>query len=387
MNKKDYTQFKAVDFAKELKFISWQLMNDKESAEYWKNFIREHPKTKPEIERAIEILHSMRFNANDLSSIEQKDEIEQLKNRIVKRKKQRVVNHFLYPAIAACILFAIIFINYLFFSPSSTKTMHDTATGKEIQLIAGNSVMNLPANAVIEYFHNGKINIKAAGNKTISVTARTGMNTLIVPKGKRSTLCLADGTRIKINSGSVINFPSDFAIDKREISASGEVYLEVAKNKFKPFSVNCSGFQVQVLGTKFNISTYNEDKIHSVVLVEGSVKINSGKNKSLRLQPNQMATISSDQISSEKVNANDYVSWKDGILSFSSKPLGDVLTYLARYYDVDIKSTPDVKSLKCNGKLVLMDDINSVLNSIGSTMPIKFYKEGNKIQVCLTQKP
>ena len=66
-------------------------------------------------------------------------------------------------------------------------------------------------------------------------TKETTLNTLIVPKGKRSSLTLADGSKVWVNSGSTLKFPSTFKTGKREIWVDGEIYIEVEKNKAHPF--------------------------------------------------------------------------------------------------------------------------------------------------------
>ena len=105
------------------------------------------------------------------------------------------------------------------------------------------------------------------------------MNTLVVPRGRRSSLLLADGSRIWVNSGSVLRFPSHFDEKQRLIEAEGEIYIEVVKAKI-PFLVKTDKFTVNVLGTKFNISSYTDEEESTVVLVEGSVNVCTKKEMS-----------------------------------------------------------------------------------------------------------
>ena len=68
----------------------------------------------------------------------------------------------------------------------------------------------------------------------------------------------------------------------------------------------------------------------------------------------------------------------------NSQPLSDVVDYLERYYGVEIESCAKADRMKCNGKLILTDSIEDVLNSIAMTMPVKIVKKDNKIKICST---
>ncbi|MBP1612979.1 MAG: sigma factor regulatory protein, FecR/PupR family [Bacteroidetes bacterium] len=382
---KEYMTYKAVDFAKDLRFIGWRLSPNSASNKFWSDFQKEHPEMKLEINRAIEILQSVRLNRTSLSPEEEKMEVGKLKKRITDRKRQLTTRYILYVAAAACLFCAVFMLQNVSISENKIDAAVAQAS-KDIQLISDDHITILPQNAIIECKADGTILIESSDKKSSSVKSALKMNRLIVPKGKRSSLLMPDGTKIWIASGSELEFPTMFANNKRQIRLSGEAYLEVAKDRTKPFTVNGDDFSVEVLGTKFNISAYRGNAFKQVVLLEGSVKVNSGSKRSLTLSPNQMATITENDITASEVDAYDYISWKDGILTLSSYPLNQVLHYLERYYDVEIKSSPETDVLKCNGKLILTDNIENVLDCIQSTMPIKIEKENNQIKICLTNQ-
>ena len=91
-------------------------------------------------------------------------------------------------------------------------------------------------------------------------------------------------------------YPTHFERDQREIYVEGEVFLDVRRNEKAPFIVRTKDFQVQVLGTSFNISAYSSEKTSSVVLVEGSVNIKSHNQQQVKLAPGQLVNIHSDQL-------------------------------------------------------------------------------------------
>ncbi len=130
-----------------------------------------------------------------------------------------------------------------------------------------------------------------SSSETPGVThERAGFNTMSTPRGGQYQLTLPDGTKAWLNAESSITYPTAFTSKAREVSISGEVYLEVARNPGQPFKVNVapspagggegggktpniSDFQIQVLGTSFNINAYNDESSTRTTLIEGSVKI------------------------------------------------------------------------------------------------------------------
>ena len=82
----------------------------------------------------------------------------------------------------------------------------------------------------------------------------------LFPFGRQSHLTLSDGTRIWINAGSKLVYPTTFNGDTREIHIEGEVYMEVAHDPSHPFIVHSGDMNVRVLGTKFYLSSYGPGK-------------------------------------------------------------------------------------------------------------------------------
>ena len=95
-----------------------------------------------------------------------------------------------------------------------------------------------------------------------------------VPNTVVYNVILTDGTNVTINSGSSLKYQSNFLNNKnRKVYLKGEAFFDVTKNKNAPFIVTTKKLNIKVLGTKFNVSSYNNDKNTSVVLEEGSVSI------------------------------------------------------------------------------------------------------------------
>ena len=170
-------------------------------------------------------------------------------------------------------------------------------------------------------------------------------NTLYVPNGKKIELSLADGSQIFLNSGSSIRYPLSFSSsDKRRIELEGEAYFKVAKDSLKPFIVNSSDVNVQVLGTSFNFNAYKENKDIEVVLVEGLIAMYTEKDQfrgdsTQLLRPGYKGSYSStDGVVKTAVDTDLYTSWRSGELIYRNKTLEQIFMSLERSFDVKIKS-------------------------------------------------
>ena len=116
-------------------------------------------------------------------------------------------------------------------------------------------------------------------------------NQLIIPKGTFYHLVLSDGTKVWLNADSKIKYPVSFGQDKREVSLRGEGYFEVAKDSTRPFIVSTDKMDVRVLGTTFDVNTYEDEGKSFVVLVEGLVEVSAGKGESRIITPGYMAEV------------------------------------------------------------------------------------------------
>src|SRR3546814_509770 len=152
-------------------------------------------------------------------------------------------------------------------------------------------------NSSISYSSTGE-KIKIGNSQIVDDNTRVAMNTLIVPYGKRTKLQLSDGSTVWLNSGSKLAYPASFNEDKRKVYLEGEAIFEVTHDKSHPFMVIAKDFEIEVLGTVFNVSNYSDDPSINTVLKNGSVKIqykgNSIKNKSQIIKQGRLATYSKE---------------------------------------------------------------------------------------------
>lgn len=215
--------------------------------------------------------------------------------------------------------------------------------------------------------------------KNIQDASGAVINQIIVPPGHRHMVSLSDGTTVVLNSGSKLVFPADFVEKVREVYLVGEGYFEVSKNPQRPFVVKTDKINIQVLGTKFNISAYADEKETSTVLVEGSVSVSlNGKllnNAAKKLIPNQGYFYSSETSMPEikQVDVADYTSWKDGLFRFKDQPLRNVILRVCKYYNKSILVEGDkLPETLISGKLVLTDDLSVLVDYLAKTLEARY---------------
>lgn len=385
------------DFLKDEKFLRWQLLPDESLDEYWKNFIRENPELNKEIQHAIADLKTTVLNKNILSDSDRLELFNRIQSTIQEKGKRKKTNirHILQYSVAACAAIALLIIglNYFNFGEKPSKAdnqeliVGNLLQSEDIQLISGEKKHEYQNDIEVKIDEKGKAKVVHTKNnrqEQIEI-ADAAFNKLIVPYGKRSQLNLSDGTHVWLNSGSVLEFPTQFTEKNREIRLlSGEIYLEVAPDKNKSFIVHTSDFNVKAYGTKFNVSTYN-DSPKSIVLVEGSVGLQSTVGATeIKLFPNEQAIYSENGAFIKRVvDVDQFVSWKNGYLSFDKTPMTEVLKQIGRYYNLSFNFDQDVNLQKrtCSGKIYLSDDIDNVMTTIALLSSTRYIKQNGQIYI------
>ena len=412
MESNKYSKFTSTDFSKDDYFLHWRFIGDKDSCFFWEQYIRENQEQWAEIEKAIQIISSVQFVNQGITEDEKKAGVLRLEQRLKETDYNHKVRKIIASGISVAAIFLLFFFTGWFFHPVaeikvekenvSQPTVLPATTiqekqaivqkkkEKEILLISGKNKWGLDNNAEISIDRQGSVLVcnETGEKRIISPTGQTGkenidpakleLNKLIVPAGKHFFLSLSDGSKVWINAGTTLEFPTTFAKEKREITVDGEIYIEVAQDKTCPFFVITDEVKIEVLGTKFNVSSYKTDKQKSIVLVEGSIQATTSSGASQKLRPNHLLGIVDNNITIQEVDVFNHISWKDGLLCFENETLENILTRLSRYYDIHIDYSNEIADLRYSGKLVLEADIQKVLNHISIISPPLCYKPSKK---------
>lgn len=388
--KKDCTAYNSIDFLKDEIFFRWQLFHSEEDELFWQSWIQNYPHKQNVIQEAIRLFSSLKMNDEHFSYEEKSVILNNIHKRILQKKKQQ---HIYYLSAAACVALLVVFTVFKTdLGGSRGKYMIAQAdvpeASQEIQLVLSDEkVLSFKHDADITYNSKGEVFVNSEDCQHAPMKkvyqGKTQWNTLIVPKGKRSSLKLADGSKVWVNAGTTLKFPTIFNSKKRELFVEGEIYIQVTRNEHAPFLVNTKRFTVSVLGTRFNVSAYAGDSLQSVVLEEGSVEVipASRSLQKIKLKPDQMLQVDRNSYNVQAVDVYDYICWKDELVQFKSEPLPAVLSRLGKYYGVAITYDSSVRNLKCTGKLVLFDDVEDVLKVIAKSVPIIVEKRGDQIYI------
>jgi transmembrane sensor len=389
---KPYEDFEVKDYLRDKSFLLWRLFRDDESEILWNSFTEKYPGQKENLEKAIRIIDSLSLSSAAISAQEQEeiDDIFFRTKEMLMRRRRNTRRMVRYISAAACIaVICTLTVIYPFSRKSTTDFITEAASDsapKGIQLVFGpKDIVSFENNTNIMISKDGRIKVATNQHDTTSLVKEASNRQqlrLIVPEGRKSSLVLSDGTRIWINAGSSVMFPTVFSGNKRRISlVEGEAYLEVTHDKTKPFIVNTSFGEVKVLGTRFNISDYRTDEVKSVVLAEGLVEVKMTESKGLILKPNQMLSVNADTYDIKQVDTYDHICWKDGLIQFSNEPLEVLMAKLSRYYGVEFTCDESLKHKACTGKLVLFDNVTDVLKTLSDIFHIQYKMENNKVEL------
>lgn len=212
-------------------------------------------------------------------------------------------------------------------------------------------------------------------------------NTLNVPYGKQFDVVLSDGTRVFLNSGTSLRYPVTFAKGKdRTVFLSGEAYFEVAKDGEHRFVVDANEIQIEVLGTKFNVSRYPEDSNINTVLVEGSVELQVKGNDAARsvptlLRPGYKAEWHKEEVGImvQNVDTELYTAWMQGKLVFRNTRFKEIRKILERRYSVTIINKDPVLDEQLYDATFDIETIDQVLESFSKSYDIEYIIENNEV--------
>jgi len=393
----EYENCSAEEFLLDDFFISSITHPTKETEIFWKNAVKEGKINISEYWLARNFIDSVQAQPETISVKEKFalwEEIELSNKNVLKKRARRYRRYFLsMTGIAAAFLVLLImkgnFTEKTSEQPEIAVSIENVKPpeiqGNGIQLvIADGKVISVDEKSAEITYNDETVTIEdrkfAVKDASCDVDKSVAFNQLIVPNGTRSTLTLADGSKLWVNAGSRVVYPPVFSADTREIYVDGEVFLDVVCDTDRPFIVKTQKLKMEVLGTSFNVNTYEKENLQEIVLVSGSVKIHAGKQETILL-PNQMYSQHDDISELKTVNVENYISWKSGIYQYNSEPLGVILKRISRYYGQKIECTPQASQLICSGKLDLKGDLRQVLDGISQTAPIRCKYENERFYV------
>jgi len=208
------------------------------------------------------------------------------------------------------------------------------------------------------------------------------------PQGQKSLLSLPDGSRIKLNAESSIEFAEGLQGKTRLIKLRGEAFFEVAEDSTRPFVVQLyDSIRVMALGTSFNISAYNDDDNIEVALATGKVQVQNyyknllDDNNEQILSPGEAYQFNkkNGEAKNRKFDLRKTLGWKDGILYFNDTPFKEIHRTLERWYGVDIQLNKSENRIASFTGEFKDETLKNVLENMSVACKFKYGIKGKKV--------
>lgn len=217
--------------------------------------------------------------------------------------------------------------------------------------------------------------------KSNQITA-TAYDTLTVPRGSHFQLSMADGSKIWLNAATIIRYPETCSGSERRIELlKGEAYFEVVHNSSKPFRVISRNQVTEDIGTRFNVSAYDDEAVQTTLL-EGSVSVADSKGKVI-LKPGQQSQVKAPgaDIVVNNANLDEAVAWKNNRFIFNNDDIKSVMRQISRSYDIDVSYDGDMNGKMFTGSVPRSEKVEEVLRKLEETGTIHYRMDGKKIIV------
>lgn len=213
----------------------------------------------------------------------------------------------------------------------------------------------------------------ASGSLHVSASkGEVHFSTVSIPNGQTYAVTLPDGSRVLLNSATSLRFPSRFDHALRQVYLTGEAYFEITKDPTKPFVVDTESGAVNVLGTKFNVNTYERGSWQTAV-VEGSVSMRDANGQQVTLTAGQLGLAVSDgSLSKIRSGAAEAVSWLEGKQFFRDVSLGQLQTSIMRLYDVPVGfARPEIAEQRISG-LMQKGQLENFLSDLEYSIGVQY---------------
>ena len=321
-------------------FRRWVTHPDEKLDSYWNSFIGNNPEEASEVKEAAQIIRALYFEEETASDTHYQQSLAELKNYQNSKSKSREQLHRIFTLVrnAAAILMVPVLLFSIYQSRQSNESL---------------SILNESSDQTIKY---------------------------IVPTGQKSSVVLADGTKVWLNSGTTLTVPMSES-RKRNVYLEGEAFFDVVKNKKVPFVVETKDYSVKVFGTQFDVRSYNNKAESETILKEGSISIMTKGNEEIKMTPGQAFFVNKEKKHLiAEVNPEIYISWKDNVLKIDNEELHDLLIRMEHWYGVKIHvdNYEMVKNLKYT-LTIKTESLREMLDLMCYVTPLTYKVNGDQV--------
>lgn len=385
------------------KFIIWVTSNYKINNHYWINLKSNFDKQDLRaFNNAIQILSKLKTLNIDDSKFRKSDEfikqqyinlLEASNNRKTFNLKVFKINAILKYAAAIILIISITsifliskkpkdsFANYLTETNyNNSDILIQTPEKEYFKITDSTSNKWLLNNGILVSVSPERINFISTDN----LVSNDNVFKIIVPKGKRYSLTLIDGTDIELNSNSSITFNNSTILKQRKVDLTGEAFFDVAHNKNRPFIVQSSDLKIEVLGTEFNVSNYEKNGYTSTTLINGSINVSNPHGENQKIKPGNQAKLYHNQnkIIVKNINIQNEVSWTMNRMIFENEKLENIIIKLDNWYNVNfILKDEKIKQFRFTGTLKKENELIHFLQMLKYTEGINYKIIDNQVEL------
>ena len=224
----------------------------------------------------------------------------------------------------------------------------------------------------------------AGGVTTVSLSKRLAQPlTVITHLGERSQVVLPDGTKVWLNAGTRLEYPLVFAGGERRVKVAGEAMFDVEHDPAHPFVVETFACDVEVLGTKFNVTADELTHDFTTALLRGKVKVTNklASGDQIILDPNEKVCLNGNRLVLTRIeNTDDYL-WTEGILNLVGHPFADIIAKMEKTYGVKIQiqtaELPQIDVIR--GKIPVNMGLDYALRALQKITPFQYEKDENNV--------
>ena len=204
------------------------------------------------------------------------------------------------------------------------------------------------------------------------------MQTITVPAGQRINITLGDGTNVWLNARTSLSYPVKFGKNNRQVVLDGEAYFDVTKDKSKPFIVQTNNYNVEVLGTQFDVNAYSETGEFETTLMSGSVKVASASDSTqkITLKPNNKVFLQDGKLHVTAVDDYNPYRWKEGLICFKNETFTSIMKDFEKYYGLTIQvKNKNVFKYVYTGKFRQTDGIDYALRVLQKDIKFTYQRD------------
>ena len=336
----DRSKFNEEDFLVDSTFQQYCAGTDKLCIGYWEKYINAHPEQAEVIAEAKKLYVILSGNKRPLNK-----QTEGFKENMFPEEKVVKLNRYLWLKIAAAMV-----------------------------LIIG---------SVLIYNSYNNYNLKKDAAQVV--------NTFTTKSGERKKIKLQDGTSVLLNAKSTLSISKGFNDQSREVILIGEAFFDVVHNKNKPFKVRTADFNINVLGTAFNVKAYPDEITSEATLIRGLITMEAvnGNGGTITLKPSQKVTFYKNIAQQQKnklvkptaaqpeITINHYTkikdstivetAWTQNRIEIYDQDFDEIKNVLEKWYNVEIKFTdPDIEKYRFTATIT-NESIEEVLRALKAT--------------------